>query len=407
MEQTLHIPSIVNELIISSQKGIDELSRILSSLLSVPVLATDSYYQTLAFSSPDPEGSLGTILAIQQLDRKEHSPISYYQITTVDDDLYACGTPIVHSGNLAGYLFIMDGKEPDERGADRSILLFAASLIALQLNNKIELRKEKLKFKEPFLFDLLYGNIKQIDEIVEYGKVWKWNLALPQTVMVFSLQDFNHLSTDKKLIDKILHIIERKLQERNIEPITMARGSQVTMIVSHDDKAPGPALRKLIESFARDILGHLRVIHPEREFSCGIGKTYAKATELFRSFQEAKVALELGELLEIEVPFFSDLGLERILYKHDLQELKEFFDTTLGQLAIYDQSNQTELMDTLKAFAENQFDITVTSKALFLHRNTLRYRLKKIEEILHYKLDDLDTKLNIKAAFKIKQLRKL
>ena len=48
-----------------------------------------------------------------------------------------------------------------------------------------------------------------------------------------------------------------------------------------------------------------------------------------------------------------------------------------------------------------------TAKVSFLHRNTLRYRVKRIEEILNVKLDDLNDRLNIMAAFKIKLLRKI
>lgn len=100
---------------------------------------------------------------------------------------------------------------------------------------------------------------------------------------------------------------------------------------------------------------------------------------------------------------FSDLGLERILYKHDLQDLKEYYVHVLGELHRQDDP-ESSLVTILESFAENQFDVGKTAKAIFMHPNTLRYRINKIETILGRSLADNNTRLDIVASLKIRRL---
>lgn len=399
------IPDMVQELLSTTTKGLPKLTDKLCTLLSLPALITDPHYQILASSSPAGEPAINSILAVQQLDKIGGISVSKYQITTTDLDLSGIGSPITHENNTLGYVFIFP-KDDQSHEAYAPLLSFSASLGAIQLHRKLEMRQEKMKFKEAFLFDLLYGNIKQKEDIYEYARVWDWNFNLPLTVLVFALEDFNHVLTDKQLINTLLYIIERTLLEVSIKPITMKRQNQVIVVLPMKAEQSKKHRAKM-ESFSKNIISQMKALHPDEIFSCGIGKTYESPVDLFRSYQEAKVAFELGDILGIEIPFFSDLGLERILYKHDLQELKEFFETTLGDVVLYDENNNAQLMETLEGLVTYQFDMTAASQALFLHRNTLRYRIKKIEEILDLKLDDLNNKLNITAAIKMKQLRKI
>ncbi|MEH7013736.1 helix-turn-helix domain-containing protein [Neobacillus niacini] len=405
MNKSIIIPDMVQELLSTTTEGLPKLTNKLCTLLSLPVLITDPHYQILASSSPSGDLVIKTILAIQQLEQIESTPALKYQITTIDSDIWGVGSPITHENNTLGYLFIFPkDNQPTESYAP--LLDFAASLGAIQLYRKLEMRQEKMKFKEAFLFDLLYGNIKQKEDIYEYGRVWDWDFHQPQTSLVFAMTDFNHVLTDKQMINTLLYIIERTLLDISIKPVTMKRQNQVIVILPMKAEQ-SKKHRADIETFSKNVINQIKSLYPEEKFSCGIGQTYESPVDLFRSYQEAKVALELGEILGIAIPFFTDLGVERILYKHDLQELREYYEATLGELVLYDETNNAQLMETLEGLVTNQFDMTATSQALFLHRNTLRYRLKKIEEILDLKLDDLNNKLNITAAIKIKQLRKI
>jgi sugar diacid utilization regulator len=286
-----------------------------------------------------------------------------------------------------------------------TLLEYASSLCSLQINNKLDIKQERQRFKEAFLFDLLYGNFKKREEILSYGEIWNWNFSLPYVVLVFSLIDFSFYSADKHLIHTLAYIVENGLITNAIQPITFSKQNEVVVVFPINQQTIREDKKK-VKDFLSYVFTQTTKMDLLNRVGCGVGKVYNEPENLFRSYQEAKVALELGQLLEIPIPFFNDLGLERILYKHDLQDLREFYKHILGVLEHYDSEHGGELMYTLENFAKYQFDLKLTSEALYLHRNTLRYRIKKIEEVMNIRLDDINNKLDITAALKIKQLHK-
>ena len=403
MNKQLVIPDFVHELLAESSKGVDQIVQKLSTLLSCPVLVTDPLYQPISCSMVHKDSA--EIIVIPSRDEERHSLFTC-QISTPDSLTNGLATPIVLNHKQMGFLILVSDGHPLDAAGYEQILQFSASLCALQIQKKIEIKQEKGKFKDAFLFDLLYGNIKKKDDIIDYGLIWGWDFTVPHMIMVFSFMEYDHFFTDQIPVNSLLQLVEKELIHHQLNPITMVKQAQIiTLIPQHT--ADVDQFKLQLESFAKYILSQAEKIALKPDIACGMGKIYSNPAELFRSYQEAKVAFELGILLKMPTPFFADLGLERILYKHDLQDLKEYFDHTLGALIDYDADHEGNLLETLDALNANQFDMGKTANALFLHRNTLRYRIKRIEEILNVKFDDVNERLNITAAFKIKLLRKL
>jgi sugar diacid utilization regulator len=406
MNNQFTVPDFVQELLAVSNKGVDQIVLKLSMLLSYPILVTDPSYQILLCSTGYENIAEMNVLPTLVPVENPQSPFFHCQISTNESIKEGLTTPITLNNKNLGYLIVFSNDKQLDDFYFEQILHFSASLCALQFQKKLEIKVEKRKYKEAFLFDLLYGNIKQSEDIIEHGKIWGWDFTVPHIIIVFSFIEYDYFFTDKNVINTLLQLVEKELILQNLNPIAMVKQSQIITLIplhtSNDDKN-----KAWLEGFVKKVLSGANNLHTKLEIACGIGKKYSNPSELFRSYQEAKIAFELGILLKIETPFFSDLGLERILYRHDLQDLREYFDHTIGSLLKYDANHEGNLIETLEALTANQFDMGKTSNALFLHRNTLRYRVKKIEEILNVKLDDLNTRLNITAAFKIKLLRKL
>lgn len=403
MEQSAFMSKMATELTKASHHNITNFIQKVSDLSGKTVILTNDHNQLITSALTDVNHTLGSIMAIQQLEQHKDPSFSLYELITDSHVYCGWGTVVAYDSKILGYLYLID---LELSTSTQSLMSLASLLIATKLQMKHDIRQEKLKFKEPFLFDLLYGNLKQKDDILEHAKVWNWDFSHQQAVLVFTLKDFNHYSTDKKLLNKLQYIVERTVMERRWEPISIKRSNQVSLILT-TKKEEQKSVKECCRTIAEIVLKEMHSQEPERFFSCGIGKTYSDPRDIFRSFQEAKVALEIGELLEIPIPYFEELGLERILYKHDTQDLKEYYETILGKVVHYDSLHNTDFTETLKAYVNNQFDMITTAQALFLHKNTLRYRVKKIEEILEYKLDDLNNRLNVTAAFKIEKMKKI
>ncbi|MFB6468101.1 PucR family transcriptional regulator [Cytobacillus sp. Hz8] len=408
MKESYMVPEFLQELLMASDNGMDFIVNKLSQILDQPVLVTDPLFKVLSVSLDDRMNATLDIRMKDTLEESLNQEILQSVISLEGEHFDAIGYPITSKNQILGYLFIiLSGKRLlDELKEYESIIMYVSSLCSFHLREKFVIKKERYRFKEAFLFDLLYGNLKKRDDIISYGAIWNWDFTKPHFILIFSLIDYDYYSTDKDLIQTLFYIVEKMLIQNEIEPILFKKQNEVVVILPNTNEKNINETKGL-EDFIAHILAQAQMTGLPNRVGVGIGKLYSNPKELFRSYQEAKVAYELGLLLKIKFPFFNNLGIERLLYKHDLQELKEFYYHVLGNLEQYDEQHNGELMYTIENFAKYQFDLKQTSEKLFLHRNTLRYRIKKIEEVLDIKLDDINNRLNITAALKIKQLHKL
>ena len=132
-----------------------------------------------------------------------------------------------------------------------------------------------------------------------------------------------------------------------------------------------------------------------------IGTTVTGVKDLARSFKEAQVALEVGKVFDTErnIVSYEHLGIARLIYQlpTTLCEmfLKEIFK--VGSIETLDQ----ETLFTIQRFFENNLNVSETSRKLFVHRNTLVYRLEKIKKITGLDLREFDHAIVFKIALMV------
>jgi len=80
-------------------------------------------------------------------------------------------------------------------------------------------------------------------------------------------------------------------------------------------------------------------------------------------------------------------------------------ESRIGKLIKADQMQEGELCETLEAYLEHNCNANATAEALYIHRNTMRYRMDKIRKILEDDISDLSVFLELKLAFAIKRYR--
>ena len=81
---------------------------------------------------------------------------------------------------------------------------------------------------------------------------------------------------------------------------------------------------------------------------------------------------------------------------------EDFIKKQLGVLIDYDAQNHTQLLSTLEIYLKNNCNLLHTADELFTHRNTIKYRLKRIEELLHRNMEDSAVLLNLNVALYLK-----
>jgi carbohydrate diacid regulator len=135
----------------------------------------------------------------------------------------------------------------------------------------------------------------------------------------------------------------------------------------------------------------------------GIGSPVIEIKDLSRSFKEAQIALEVGKVFdnEKEVINYKNLGIGRIIYQLPTT-LCEVFLQEVSKAGALESLDRESLM-TIQNFFENNLNVSETSRKLFVHRNTLVYRLEKIKKLTGLDLREFENAIVFKVALMVKK----
>lgn len=206
------------------------------------------------------------------------------------------------------------------------------------------------------------------------------------------------------IIKKIAYEINREFREKNIvvyckrknkrktDGITIILGSDIALselnkIIPYKD---GYLIINTFEDvkvneIEKIILRRLEVLGINNEkYIIGISSLYETLGELNLSINESMYAFKYSMKYEKQVSFFNKIGTNKVLIPLiDNMWVKKYHDSMILPLIKYDRKNDTELLKTAIKYVGNNGDIKATSKALFQHSNTIRYRIEKIAKILN------------------------
>ena len=192
---------------------------------------------------------------------------------------------------------------------------------------------------------------------------------------------------------------ERSLHNSRTAALVRARGEVVVALVTLTGRraADPRAVVSELQKSARGLAGG--------EVALGYGSARSGTTNVALAVKEAEQALSLGRRLfgsgaSVQ---FQDLGLYRLLSAlQPLPELRAFHEEVLGRLQSRDRGGV--LRQTLRAYLDNNGSPTETAERLHLHRNTVLYRLGRIQSLLGQDLRDADVRLSLHLALRIEDV---
>jgi len=184
-----------------------------------------------------------------------------------------------------------------------------------------------------------------------------------------------------------------------VHALTTMKGNRVVLLAPNlpDIKE---RLSRVIQKFESDLSGR----YPDIRLHIGIGVSEDNHSDIKKSYRQACQALAasgIGRTKERIISYESLGFLSLLLNITDLSVLKNYYMKTLGALIEYDKVNRTDLYQTLETYYENDSDLQSTAQKLFIHKNTLKYRLERIGEILGSNIRTTDDSLCIGVALKV------
>lgn len=200
--------------------------------------------------------------------------------------------------------------------------------------------------------------------------------------------------TDVSAID----IIQNLFPDKSKDFVININETEITLVKEINESTNSKDLEKLASSIV-DTLSSEFYTH----CVVGIGTAVTGIKDLARSFKEAQVALEVGKVFDTErnIISYDNLGIARLIYQLPTtlcdMFLKEVFKR--GSIETLDQ----ETLFTIQKFFENNLNVSETSRKLFVHRNTLVYRLEKIKKLTGLDLREFEDAIVFKVALMVKK----
>lgn len=240
-----------------------------------------------------------------------------------------------------------------------------------------------------FIKNVILQNILPGDIYIKSREL-HFNNDTPRAVLLVRIDDH----TDSSVYDVIQNLFPDKTKDFviNINENDIAIVKEVKADVEIKD------LEKLARSIC-DSLNTELYVHA----LIGIGTTVDSIKELARSFKEAQISLEVGKVFDTEKTIISyeNLGIARLIYQLPTTLCEMFLREVFKRGSI--ESLDHETLFTIQKFFENNLNVSETSRKLFVHRNTLVYRLEKIKKLTGLDLRGFDDAIVFKVALMVKK----
>lgn len=265
---------------------------------------------------------------------------------------------------------------------------------------------QKQKSKELF-YNLLVGKFDNREDAYKAAQTMNIDLTKFGMVMVIqadSVNDYMGKKIDKSKIEKN---IEFKLSLLNhIIVLREFRNIIILPILHyHYNDIDNKKLKSNIYNIASEIRTQIESEIDNITVSIGIGRYYGNILDISKSYEEAKKALIVSRSMADKILFFDDLKIYKLITKiEDKEELIIFCKEILYPLERYDKENGTDLLGTLKAYFEYDENMQISSENLYIHVNTMKYRIKRIKDILGIEDFSMDKKVELYLALKIKEI---
>jgi len=282
-----------------------------------------------------------------------------------------------------------------------NIVRHSLSVILLWFQKEQDIRDTELRLRDDFVWSLAKGDDDSWENISSRAESLGYNLWLPYVCIIGLIGDmeksYNSYNTlepdyDQWMYKNINSVKEQiLLTGKNLKLKTMVTWQQNRLVIFLE--VSNNQVRQIADKFLDVAEIKLKRLMPHIVMTWGIGENRAGVKTFSQSFKDANTALDI--CYQQEGPghrsTYSKTSINRIIrMMADDPELQEIVQLIIGELAEYDNKHGLALLNTLKIYIQNQGNVSETARALNLHRQSLLYRLKKIESITYRSLDNAD-----------------
>ncbi len=273
------------------------------------------------------------------------------------------------------------------KGEDEQARLVCA-LAVVALNGAKAYYEEKHD-KSTFVKNILSDNIL-LGDIYVRARELHFISEAPRAVLLIRQTGVPDLSA--------IDVVQSLHPDKQVDFVLSVSESDVALVKQLPDGADSKDLHKIalgIQEALSKELGVRTVI--------GVGTIVGHVRDLARAYKEAQVAIEVGKVFDTEKSIinYENLGIGRLIYQLPTTLCEMFLQEVFKKNPI--DSLDQETLYTINKFFENNLNVSETARKLFVHRNTLVYRLEKIKKLTGLDLREFDDAITFKVALMVKK----
>lgn len=255
-----------------------------------------------------------------------------------------------------------------------------------QIQNLIIAYKERFD-RNNFFQNLLLDNLLLVD-IYNRAKKLHIEVAAPRVIII--------IETKTEKDSTASELLSGMFSNQSGDYITAVDESNVILIKALE---PGEGY-EAVEHTAQTIVDMMNM-EAMMNVRVAYGTIVSELKDVSKSYKEAKMALDVGKIFYVEkkVNAYNTLGIGRLIYQLPINLCKIFIEEIFGDNVPADFDEET--LNTVNKFFENNLNVSETSRQLFVHRNTLVYRIEKLEKSTGLDVRTFDDALTFKIALMV------
>ena len=316
--------------------------------------------------------------------------------------------PVVASHRIGAFLAVVKDSG-DFSEYDRIILHNVVTVTALELVKKKAVAETEKRLAGDFFDELIASDLYE-EEIARRLAFFGLEPQSPHLIVLIDIDEADDGAATGDRTEVAVQDIKERLHwtvdefmaRHDVLCISASRSDSVVVLVQ-----PGKMNATEVIGLAGELQTVISEMLPEVSVSVGIGRPHRQLIDLRQSYYEASYAIKIRRLKGEPgvIASFDDLGSYGLLLGlQDTLSLEVFYDSVLGKLQGYDEQNSSDLVRSLACFLEANGHWGDAADKLYVHRHTLRYRMKRVEEITGRDLDQSQDRMEFWLALKAKEL---
>ncbi|GAB6169372.1 PucR family transcriptional regulator [Clostridium carnis] len=333
--------------------------------------------------------------------------VSYTDVIEEDESLLLLLEECIEK-KLSGIVILIDNKHKNsipkgmiERANEEGLPLFIMPWdiklidITQEIFLKIEQNREASKNAKHFLESLLFSQEQLHEDIKALSKFYNIKLRPVHYICIFKIQKSSNVLNEIENVCKyIINSLQDALNIENYTVIPMEYANHLMCLIFSNNYEESKKSISCVESIFKLISSR----ESEIELTLSFSRVRNLDSEIKTSYKEAFKALSMINIYnkDSKIIKYNELGIIRLFVElADLKDIEQYCYENLGAILEYDKKHGMNLIGTLKCYFKNNRHLLKTSQELFIHRNTLLYRLSTIKELLQRDLDDAMTDLEL------------